>query len=149
MSGFTGESRPTTQPQRSTRLGAIDAARGVAVLAMIEWHAADAWLDTAGRESFAFGWMQRVGGLAAPGFVLLAGLAIALVAPERPDVRQTALGVARGLRIVLAGYALGLFACAVDHGGVLEPRARVSIVAMALGLAALWAATTGSRSTAV
>lgn len=111
------------------------------MLAMIEWHVADAWIGGAARSSSSFGWMQLIGGFAAPGFVLLAGLSVALSSPQRPSASHTIASARRGLRIVLAGYALSLFAWIVDQGGLVEPGDVASIVAAGLGLGCLAVAT--------
>jgi uncharacterized membrane protein len=58
----------------------IDWARGLAVLLMIEWHTADAWTRPADRHSAAFGRALMLGGFAAPLFLWLAGLGVALSA---------------------------------------------------------------------
>jgi uncharacterized membrane protein len=58
----------------------IDWARGLAVLVMIESHTADAWTRAADRHSTAFAWALILGGFAAPLFLWLAGLGVALSA---------------------------------------------------------------------
>jgi uncharacterized membrane protein len=56
----------------------IDWLRGLAVLFMIEWHAVDAWTRLDARDSEAFGWLIFFGGWAAPMFLFLAGVSVAL-----------------------------------------------------------------------
>jgi len=56
----------------------IDWLRGVAVLFMIEWHAVDAWTRLDARDSTTFGWLIFFGGWAAPMFLFLAGVSVAL-----------------------------------------------------------------------
>jgi uncharacterized membrane protein len=115
----------------------FDAARGIAVLAMVQWHVVDAWTVDALRTSRGFGVHQQLGGFAAPAFILLAGLGLGLASPIRPDVHDTVKSSLRGIRIVLAGYALALFGWAVDHSGLSRAGERVSILAAALGLLGL------------
>jgi uncharacterized membrane protein len=109
----------------------LDWQRGLAVLFMVEVHVLDAWLAPAGAATpWPFGllagsWvtphavLNMIGGLAAPGFLYMAGLSQALgdAAQERkgiaPNVRRVQalrragwlLGVAYGFRIV--EYVLG------------------------------------------
>lgn len=139
MNGISTVSRSASGSARAGggRLRAIDATRGLAVLAMIEWHTADAWLDEGARRSAAFGWAELVGGLAAPAFVLLAGLSLALATPERPSLARTLVSVRRGAVLVVAGYGLRLYSWSIDHGALLEREARGPAIAAALGLAML------------
>ncbi|AKF08141.1 heparan-alpha-glucosaminide N-acetyltransferase domain-containing protein [Sandaracinus amylolyticus] len=112
----------------------VDAVRGLAVLAMIEWHTAHAWLAGAARESGGFVAAELIGGLAAPSFLLLAGVSSALASPLQPTAAQTWAGVRRGMRIALAGYALSLYAWTVDRAAVLQMRNVPTAIAMALAL---------------
>jgi uncharacterized membrane protein len=61
-----------------TRRAYIDWFRGLAVVVMMEWHVVDSWSVTAGRDSAAFSWAAFVGGWAAPMFLFLAGVSVAL-----------------------------------------------------------------------
>jgi uncharacterized membrane protein len=97
----------------------LDWQRGLAVLFMVEVHALDAWLAPAARGGAAFDMLRMIGGLAAPGFLYMAGLSQALadaalerrgVAPARRRAHALRralwlLGVAYGFR--LAEYVLG------------------------------------------
>jgi uncharacterized membrane protein len=58
------------------RLGYIDVARGVAVLLMIEIHCFNSWVALAQRDTELYRWAQHLGGFAAPGFLLLAGVGL-------------------------------------------------------------------------
>jgi uncharacterized membrane protein len=83
----------------------LDWARGVAVLAMIVWHTADAWLRLDLRSGQGWSLLRFVGGLAAPSFLLLAGAGAALA--HRPGAHKPlANELARGLEIVLLGYLM-------------------------------------------
>lgn len=116
------------------RLPALDAARGVGVLAMVGWHAADAWLAPEARAAPAFEGVRAIGGLAAPFFLLLAGAGLALSAPARVDRGWTLAALRRGARIVLTGLALAVFSWGVDHGALLEP---TLLPALALAVSSL------------
>ena len=75
------------------RLKYIDWLRGVAVLAMIEWHTLDSWTRLgADREGRAWWVVGTIGGLAAPLFLFLAGVALplALAACERRGLGRRA-----------------------------------------------------------
>jgi len=129
VSAVTAPSQPERPPR--TRKLWLDWQRGLAVLFMIEVHVLDAWLAPgAVGTAWPFGllagsWvtphavLNMIGGLAAPGFLYMAGLSQALgdAALERkgiagPDRRRQALrralwllGVAYGFRV--AEYVLG------------------------------------------
>ena len=88
------------------RRGDIDWLRGVAVLVMIEAHTFDAWTAVAERTRPAYAWVVILAGCAAPMFLFLAGLSLALAASRRvrtgADAWATAWqGVRRGGFILL------------------------------------------------
>lgn len=56
----------------------MDWARGLAVLIMIQAHVLDSWTRLDARGSWQFAWSMIIAGFAAPMFLFLAGLAIAL-----------------------------------------------------------------------
>jgi hypothetical protein len=99
----------------------LDWQRGLAVLFMVEVHVLDAWLAPGAGEGFLFHALRMLGGLAAPGFLFMAGLSQGLadaslarkgVAPaaRRAHALRRALwllGVSYGLRVVL--FLLGGF----------------------------------------
>lgn len=126
-----------TSPPR-TRAHVVDAVRGLACVWMIGWHTADAWLEAPLRGTDAFRLAEMIGGLAAPWFFLLAGVAAGLTEPSAPERRRAALGAGlrRAGQITVLGYALKLFGLAVDRGGLVDARAP-AILLGALGLAAL------------
>src|SRR5258705_12251551 len=71
----------------------IDWARGIAVLIMIEAHTLDAWTRPADRRGVWFGDASILGGFAAPLFLWLAGVGVAMSAArafERPGSRPSA-----------------------------------------------------------
>jgi uncharacterized membrane protein len=71
-----------SSPARSAvgRLSYIDWMRGLAILIMIEAHVLDAWTRPADRRSLAFGVSAVLAGFAAPMFLFLAGVSVALAA---------------------------------------------------------------------
>jgi uncharacterized membrane protein len=77
-------------PARTTvgRLSYIDWMRGLAILVMIEAHVFDAWTRPSDRQSLAFGVSAVLAGFAAPMFLFLAGVSVALaVALMTPLIR--------------------------------------------------------------
>lgn len=56
----------------------IDWLRGLAVLCMIEWHVLDGWVGRDGRDPSTWLVLGTIGGVAAPLFLFLAGLAVPL-----------------------------------------------------------------------
>jgi uncharacterized membrane protein len=63
----------TTAPARRAYL---DWLRGFAVICMIEWHVLDSWTRTGARGETVWPIIQTIGGMAAPLFLFLAGLAV-------------------------------------------------------------------------
>jgi uncharacterized membrane protein len=154
---------PRPAPSASTphaaqpRLDFIDVHRGLAVVLMIWMHSADAWLrpvlKTGLRWDDPWNLIRSAGGLAAPIFLLLAGTSCGIglwraaartgaspgaVARDAAAVSDEAREqVARGLQLVVLGYALRLQMWLVDAGG-----ARLTsgwLATLALGLGYLWA----------
>jgi len=100
----------------------IDWARGLAVLLMIEAHTVDAWTRAADRNTAAFGYATIVGGFAAPLFLWLAGLGVALSAARtarRTGSRGAAVRTAcrRGFEIFLLALLFRLQAFILSPGG--------------------------------
>src|SRR5262245_30375590 len=97
----------------------IDWASGIAVLLMIEAHTMDAWTRPADKGSFAYAVTVILGGFAAPLFLWLAGLGVALAATrvfERTGSRDRAVEatVKRGLEIFLLAFLFRLQAFIVS-----------------------------------
>lgn len=94
----------------------------MAVLLMIEWHTADAWTRAADRHSVAFGRALVLGGFAAPLFLWLAGLGVALSATriarrcndDRGAVVRTICR--RGLEIFVLAFLFRVQAFIVSPG---------------------------------
>jgi uncharacterized membrane protein len=95
----------------------IDWVRGVAVIAMVVWHTADGWLHVWARTGQPWSVLRFVGGLAAPSFLLLAGVALA-ARPDRTQHQPLLVTLARGLEIVLIGYALRLQTWLIDAAAI-------------------------------
>lgn len=119
-----------------------DWTRGIAVLCMIEHHTFDAFLrpslhGSAWDRSFRF-----VGGVAAPGFLFLAGLSLALMLERRGDVRKAAV---RGLWILAGAYLFRVQEWALAFGGspasdILRIDVLNCIGVAVIAVAAVWAA---------
>ena len=60
------------------RLAYLDWLRGLAVLIMILWHTMDSWTSPAARHNAMFAFITLAGGWAAPLFLFLAGVSVAL-----------------------------------------------------------------------
>jgi uncharacterized membrane protein len=126
-------SAPAAEPDsRRARLGYIDCARGLAVLLMIEAHTLDAWTRLDVRRTLAFRDATVLGGFAAPWFLWLAGVGVALAAAriaERRGVRAAvAAGCRRGLQIFLLAFLFRLQALVLTPGGALVTLFRVDIL---------------------
>lgn len=117
----------------------VDALRGVAVVAMILWHTADGWLRPDVRAGAGWESLRYLGGMAAPLFVLLAGVGVGLWAEgERLRVGRapTRAIVCRGLTVALFGYALRLALWLVDGQAIRHVGFAWGWVPLAAGLAA-------------
>jgi len=85
-------------PATRSRLDWLDWLRGMAVLVMIEAHTVDAWTRVADRSTPDFGRALIVGGMGAPLFLFLAGVAVALAAESRERRSGDARAAARSVR---------------------------------------------------
>ena len=91
----------------------VDAMRGTAILLMVIDHAYDWWLDEAGHETALARGTEFLGTLAAPSFLFLVGLGLAISfwrAVRRGQARSAIAWrmLRRGGVLVLLGYALNL-----------------------------------------
>jgi uncharacterized membrane protein len=105
-----------------SRRAYIDWARGIAVLLMIEAHTVDAWTSAAHRHSIAFRDFTVLGGFAAPLFLWLAGLGVAMSASrtaERAGSRAAAVEGAcrRGLEVFILAFLFRLQGLVITPGG--------------------------------
>ncbi len=99
----------------------IDWARGIAVLIMIEAHTLDAWTRPADRRGVWFGDASILGGFAAPLFLWLAGVGVAMSAArafERTGSRSSAAEsiVRRGLEIFILAFLFRVQAFILSPG---------------------------------
>jgi hypothetical protein len=157
----TGPAQPGSTPR--TRKLWLDWQRGLAVLFMVEVHVLDAWLSPvatgtpwpfgllAGSWVTPYALLQMLGGLAAPGFLYMAGLSQALgdAAQERKGVagparRRQALGRALWLLGVAYGFRIAEFVLggAWSRAGGWADIVKVdvlNIIAVGLALAAVLA----------
>ena len=117
-------SRPRAETGKSSprpRLAYIDWARGIAVLAMIEAHTFDAWTRPADRFSEWFRAATILGGFAAPMFLWLAGVSLALSAAavaRREGSRRAAVEATcrRGLEIFILAFLFRVQAFVASPG---------------------------------
>jgi uncharacterized membrane protein len=104
----------------SGRRASLDWARGLAVLLMIVAHTSDAWTRAADRGTSAYGVLTILGGFAAPLFLWLAGVGVAISAARtagRTSRAQAAESIARrGLEIFLLAFLFRLQAFVVSPG---------------------------------
>ncbi len=99
----------------------VDWARGLAVLVMIESHTLDSWTRAAARSTTAFRTAAIAGGFAAPLFLWLAGVAVALAAAgvaRREGRRAPAVEAIgrRGLEVFILAFLFRLQAFLVSPG---------------------------------
>ncbi len=86
------------RPVSGSRLDWLDWLRGVAVVVMIEAHTVDAWTQIQDRHTLEFGRALIVGGMGAPLFLFLAGVAAALAAESRVRRSGDPIAAARSVR---------------------------------------------------
>jgi len=96
------------------RLPAIDLVRGLAVVLMVMHHVVDAWTRAPDREGTLWKALRHLGGVPAPGFLVLAGLSAALLAARArekgvPTSIRAAEAVRRGLYVFGIAFAFRLF----------------------------------------
>jgi len=128
----------------SLRRGYLDWLRGVSVLIMIEAHTLDAWTRLDARHNSTYGWAMIIGGFAAPGFLFLAGLAIALAAGSRlrrglSDSDTAALARRRALQIFGLAFLFRLQSWLISGGDPVQALLKVDILNI-MGLSMLAAA---------
>jgi uncharacterized membrane protein len=117
----------------------VDWARGVAVIAMVVWHTADGWLAPSVRVGQGWASLRFVGGLAAPSFLFLAGVGVALAArPERREHLSALVAASRGLEILLLGYLLRFQTWLIDAAALTHLHLARAFVPLGLGYGALF-----------
>jgi len=120
-------------PVETSRRAYIDWARGIAVLLMIEAHTFDAWTRVSARASRSFAYSAMLGGFAAPLFLWLAGVGVALSAASisrRSGDRQIAVEnvCRRGLEIFVLAFVFRLQSFFVTPGSYPVTIFRVDIL---------------------
>jgi uncharacterized membrane protein len=144
----------STNATKPARLEFIDAERGLAVVLMLWMHSADGWLRPELKQGAAWNVIRSLGGLAAPTFLLLAGVSLGFgwaTGPQNLSTRQRRNEVARGLQLVVLGYALRLYMWMLDGGGALRLSAWSAALPLCFGFYALhralgdWAADRPAR----
>jgi len=141
-----------------SRRGYLDWLRGVGVLIMIEAHTLDAWTRPADRGHPVYGWAMILGGIGAPIFLFLAGIALALAAGSRLRQHRRAAEVAalarrRAWQIVGLAFLFRLQSWIISGGEPERTLLKVDIlnimgIAM-LAAAVLWGLGRGRWSRAV
>jgi uncharacterized membrane protein len=130
------------------RRGYLDWLRGIAVLIMIEAHTIDSWTRAEDRQHGPFGYAIIIGGIGAPIFLFLAGIAIPLMASARmrkgASAGEAAAAVRRrGWEIFGLAFLFRLQSIVLS-GGALESLLKVDILNIMglafVGAAALWGA---------
>jgi len=123
------------------RRGYIDWLRGISVLIMIEAHTLDAWTRLSERHTPIYGWAMIIGGFAAPAFLFLAGLSLALAAGSRLRRGRTvedaaALAMRRSLQIFGLAFLFRLQSWLISGGDPVQTLLKVDILNV-MGLAML------------
>ena len=113
-----------------SRKGYLDWLRGIATLLMIEAHTMDAWTLPSEREEWPYRAAIVLGGFAAPAFMCLAGVALALAAVSRERRGKTVAEVAalarrRGWQIFGLAFLFRLQALLISGGQF--PRALLKV----------------------
>jgi uncharacterized membrane protein len=106
-----------------TRRGYIDWLRGISVLIMIEAHTLDAWTRLADRHNAIYAWAMIVAGFAAPSFLFLAGVSLALASGARirrgrTDAEAAALARRRALQIFGLAFLFRLQSIVISSGSL-------------------------------
>ncbi len=126
------------------RRGYIDWLRGVSVVIMIEAHTLDAWTRLDARHNSTYSRAMIIGGFAAPGFMFLAGIALALAAGSRlrrglTPAEAGALARRRALQIFGLAFLFRLQSWLISGGDPVQTLLKVDILNI-MGLAMLAAA---------
>jgi uncharacterized membrane protein len=141
----------------ATRRTYIDVLRGVAVLVMIEAHVIDSWTRDADRQLHWYRQSMVLGGFAAPLFLFVAGIGVAMSAQSKArrlgDGRAAARMVRnRGLQIFALAFLFRLQSLVLSNGEAwtLLKVDILNILGLAIaGCALLWESVRGARAQAV
>jgi uncharacterized membrane protein len=143
-------------PVTLSRRPYLDALRGAAVLVMIEAHVIDSWTRDADRHLHYYRQSMVLGGFAAPLFLFVAGIGVAMSASSKArrlgDQRAAARMVRnRGLQIFALAFLFRLQSLILSNGEAwtLLKVDILNIMGLAIaGCALLWAAVHGARARA-
>lgn len=136
----------STNAQAGSRLDFIDTHRGLAVLLMLWMHSADGWLRPELKHGAIWDIIRALGGLAAPTFLLLSGVSLGLGwgsssvadgSPEQAASNQRA-ELARGLQLMVLGYALRVQMWMLDAAGYRLPEGWAAALPLAGAFAAAY-----------
>jgi uncharacterized membrane protein len=141
----------------ATRRSYLDVLRGIAVLVMIEAHVIDGWTREPDRHLHWFRQSMVLGGFAAPLFLFMAGIGVAMSAGSKArrlgDEHEAARLVrTRGLQIFGLAFLFRLQSLVLSHGGTwtLLKVDILNIMGLAIVASALlWQALRGTRSRAI
>src|SRR3954468_14801875 len=98
---------------RMKRLSSIDGLRGLVVVLMVMHHSLDAWVREPERHGLLWKSLRHIGGLPAPGFLLLAGRSAALGASKErrrglAGGARAVIGIRRGLYVLGIAFSMRL-----------------------------------------
>lgn len=127
--------RSVNARNRPGRIVGLDASRGLAVLLMVAWHVADAWLADAHRETALWDLTRVAGGLAAPLFLAAAGATATLRIQRDPSSFRAV--VRRGMAVLMLGLLLRIQIWWVDAGALPDPTTWVAAGALTAAAALL------------
>jgi uncharacterized membrane protein len=140
----------------ATRRTYLDVLRGIAALVMIEAHVIDSWTREADRHLHYFRQSMVLGGFAAPLFLFVAGIGVAMSAQSKArrfgDERVAARMVRnRGLQVFALAFLFRLQSLVLSNGPAwtLLKVDILNIMGLAIaGCALLWQAVRGARARA-
>lgn len=144
---------PSSAPVTLSRRPYLDALRGVAVLVMMEAHVIDSWTRDADHRLHYYRQSMVLGGFAAPLFLFVAGIGVAMSASSKArrlgDERAAARMVRnRGLQIFVLAFLFRLQSLILSNGEAwtLLKVDILNIMGLAIaGCALLWTAVRGVR----
>lgn len=142
------------EPTATTRDRAIDHARGVASLIMIQGHAFHAWVSPAHKHDFDYLFTRVFATLPLPAFLVLSGAAVAYRAQNAARKEESSASlrhslVRRGLQVTLIGYLVNVAYALIDGVDSLETLLRADVLqVIGLSIASLGLCAGGQPTTA-
>jgi uncharacterized membrane protein len=121
MIGHKVDTSPAS-PRAESRVEALDAARGAAMVLVCVSHFANAYLLPAGADRQA-NWMTAIAMIATPTFILVSGVLmgyLSAVYRAGPDAYRTKL-IDRGLFLLIIGHLWLTMTAVLRSGGILSP----------------------------